>query len=173
MDLLSKFIVIDLIFFFLISAKMVETSALFKRKNGKKFSIFNFEFPQSADSIKEILNDIEPETKKNVIRNLNDDYLFMIAAYVGVALLCYKAREFVESNGTWYYTLTWFARLQVLSWIFDIIENVHIKKWVNTNQIPIKLNGFKVMVFFKFLIAGLGAILALIVFLTSDWCTFN
>lgn len=169
MDNITKAIIICLIVFYLVSIKMVTSSAKFLRKNGEKFSIMDLEFPPSQKFIQQLITDFAKGVKESVIKNLNDDYIFMIAVYLGIALMCFKARDF--THGNWPIFLTCIGSLQVLPWLFDIYENVQIRKWIDGGEVTNNLGLFKIMVLTKFTIAITGAVLSLGVFLTYGWCT--
>lgn len=167
MDNTTKLIIICVIVFYLTSCKMIRSSQNFLKANGQKFSIIDLELPKSRVFLQQLISDFAKGTKASVVKNLNEDYIFMVAAYIGIALMCFKARDF--SNGNWPIILTWIGALQILPWIFDIYENIQIRKWVDGEKITNNLALFKLMVMTKFLIAFIGALLSLVIFFTYGW----
>jgi hypothetical protein len=171
MDLTTKGIIICLIVFYVTSNKMLITSQSFLKTNGDKFSIMDFELPKSKAYVEQLIKDFGDNTKVNVIKSLNDDYVFMIGAYPGIALMCYKAMDYTYKN--WLFALTVIAALQIIAWIFDIVENIYIRQWIEGVEIRVSLGWFKAMVWSKFVIAITGALLSIFIFLTSGWCLWK
>ena len=165
MPLISKALIVCLIAFFALYLKMLKTGEGFVLKNGERFSILDLQLPKSKTILQQLIANLGPGASASVLKQLKEDYFYMIAAYIGVALMCLVAKDYV--HGRWIRILEILAFIQILPWIFDIIENIQVKNWVNGGAIPADLTLFKAMVIAKFAIALGAVVVAIVVFLLS------
>lgn len=123
----------------------------------RPFSIFNVEFPGSDASLTDLVNRMSHEVKMQLKKHLNVDFIFMLAVYPGVAILCFKAAHSIDTN-TGSIILEAMGWAQIIPWICDIIENIILIKKVNEPQkeMLFTYNTFKWLVGIKFGIALLA-----------------
>lgn len=99
----------------------------------RKFSMLDLEFPASrlelVNYIKGIFllpADLSQKTLRSLKGQLYIDFLFMIAAYGSVFILCMKVSMKMNSFGIWVFaTMAW---LQIIALVCDIIENIYLLK---------------------------------------------
>lgn len=95
------------------------------------FSIFDLEFPGDAKTLPHIMRDINNlpngegvKVRKALRANLLTDFVFMPATYIGIFLLCiHTANEMTLWGKIVFNVLAW---MQVLAWLFDVIENIYL-----------------------------------------------
>jgi hypothetical protein len=106
----------------------------------RKFSIIDFEFPASASELVSHVKNIFSLPAQLAKRSLTAfrsqlyiDFLFMPAAYGSVFILCMKVSSKLISFGhNFFIFLAW---LQLISWLFDIIENIYLLNKVRPNPV--------------------------------------
>ena len=97
----------------------------------RKFSILDLEFPASP---RELINyikgifllpaELSAKTLRNLRGQLYVDFLFMVAAYGSVFILCMKVAGKMTDFGFWIFmALAW---LQIIPLICDVIENIYL-----------------------------------------------
>jgi hypothetical protein len=104
----------------------------------RKFSIIDFEFPASASELASLVKDIfslPPELAKKSLKafksQLYIDFLFMPALYGSVFILCMKvSSKMIYFGHKFFIFLAW---LQLVSWLFDIIENIYLLNKIQPN----------------------------------------
>lgn len=101
----------------------------FIEPGGIKFNIMDLELPASETSFYNLIGAMNEKVKTAVRRHLWVDFLFMAGAYPGIALLCLKASAKMEYAGKWIFLAL--AVLQIISWLFDILENRFLLRRVN------------------------------------------
>ncbi|WP_423149335.1 hypothetical protein [Rubrolithibacter danxiaensis] len=134
----------------------------------QRFSIFDLEFPAtSAELIKlikgidELPNANEAKVSKTALRSqLLTDFLFMLAVYPAVFMLCMKTASKMQSTGQAVFVVL--AYLQVLPLLFDVIENCYL---LNKLKQPVESaadvhRAYRYMVIAKWAIACTGAVTA-------------
>ncbi len=92
------------------------------------FNIFDLEFPSSELSLKVLIRQMDAGVKKHVVRHLWVDFIFMAGAYPAIFLLCLKASFKMVFWGKWIFLIL--AFLQILPWLFDILENLYLLRMV-------------------------------------------
>lgn len=97
----------------------------------KKFSILDLQFPASAIELATYIKGIfllPANSSAKVLRSLKSqlytDFLFMIAAYGTVFILCMKVSMKMTSFGQGLFAVL--AWIQILPFIFDVIENIYL-----------------------------------------------
>ncbi|MEP7264224.1 MAG: hypothetical protein ABI772_06995 [Bacteroidota bacterium] len=166
------------------SLMMSHQAAGFLTRDGslRKFSILDLQLPSSPNDIPNILGGIFrlPEGKiryalKSLKNHLYIDFLYMPAVYGCIFLLCMHVSSKTVSIGhPWFAAFAW---LQILAWIFDMIENIYLLTQIKErrtppvpiNNVPEKIHriyiSYKYMVLTKWMIALLGGICSLMVLL--------
>jgi hypothetical protein len=95
-----------------------------------RFGIFDLEFPVSEYSLDTLISRMDEKVRKALRLHLRIDYLFMPAAYVGIALLCIKTASKMSGIGN---EIFWvLAALQILPWLFDVLENGYLVRKTRT-----------------------------------------
>jgi hypothetical protein len=98
----------------------------------RKFNIMDLEFASTSQEIVNIIQGIyllPVEKSKRALSALKNqlyiDFLFMPAVYGGIFLLCMKVADKMSSGlgENFFAVLAW---LQLLPWLFDIYENIHL-----------------------------------------------
>lgn len=135
------------------------------KDGARSFSIFDLEFPATENQLHKLLYLSTPNARRKLKMHLWVDFLFMPAAYIGIALLCYKTAMKMEFVGR--YVFLCLASAQALSWLFDIIENSYLLNKLASLNKPVDKEadstGFKIfenLVRAKFAIALTGAVCA-------------
>jgi len=170
---LWTWLIVCLLVFCFVSYIMSKQANLFvSGRTGKKFSIFDLEFPASRSSLQSLIQSIdllpnpslfpEPANVKKAIRSqLWLDFIFMPAAYGGIFLLCMAASYCVRNALQNFFII--FAWMQMIAWLFDILENIllfrQIKKPVVMGTTAFKL--YQIMELLKWSIASLGLFLSI------------
>lgn len=132
-----------------------------------RFSIFDLEFPVSESQLFSLLRLMGSKEKAALRRHLWIDFLFMPAAYIGIALLCVKTADKMSAFGK--YVFWGLAVLQALPWLFDMLENAYLLKKLGSMDTlyahPEKnsplYKWFQIFVRAKFAIALIGAVCSL------------
>ena len=107
----------------------------------RKFSMIDLQFPASPLELVHYIKGIfllpEPATRK-VVKNLRGqlyiDFIFMIAAYGAIFILCMKVSLKMEWIGQWIFAI--FAWLQLVPLLCDTIENIYLIKKIKPNPAP-------------------------------------
>ncbi len=96
-----------------------------------KFSMLDLEFPASALELVTLINDIFklPETLvKKTIKALKTqlwlDFLFMLAGYASIFILCMKVSAKMVSFGHGFFAVL--AWVQIISLVCNVIENIYL-----------------------------------------------
>lgn len=132
----------------------------------RKFSIFDLEFISTPTELIEIINGIEKlpgigaaaRVKRALRNHLLTDFLFMLCVYPGIAMLCIKTGSKMKNVGDDIFITL--AALQLIAWLFDIIENCYLlKKLYHPHpSSPSAHKMYKRVVMSKWAIAITGAI---------------
>lgn len=136
--------------------KWIENDLLY---NNEKISIFGLELFYPKEKIVEIFSGINDQVRTILTYHLNFDFIFMAGCYPGIASLCMVAAEKVRSKLI-KRVLLLFAFLQLFAWAFDIIENYYLLKWLKQPAIGNEFGFYHVIVYCKWAIALIGALLA-------------
>lgn len=106
----------------------------------RKFSIMELEIPANPRELVNLIKGLylpEPRLKRSVRalkRQLKLDFLFMPLAYGSIFLLCWrvshKAISPIAQN-----VFYWFAVLQCIPWICDIIENIYLLRKIHPDPV--------------------------------------
>lgn len=132
-----------------------------QEKGFTTFSIMQLELPRNEDSLRTTLSSIEQYNAVALVKqHLHIDFVFMPAVYIGIAfwlLIVGRSRRKIKP------LFVVLAILQIVPWLFDIIENTALLKAIDDpmHHLSINLQTFKTMVYVKFIIAFGGAIIAL------------
>ena len=153
--------------FLVTSLWMAKVAKHFVLPSSKHFSIFDLELPPSEKSFTILLQDIgkDAEARKSLKQHLLIDFLFMPAAYLGIALLCFKTSLKMASIGKWLFLIL--AAAQLIAWLLDVIENIYL--WRKVSKPPVGLpetntektkayTSFQFIVKTKFTIAFTGTV---------------
>jgi len=148
------------------------------RGSQKAFSIFDLQLPVSEKRFHYLISIIPPHSKKALRLQLWIDFLFMAGTYPAIALLCYKTAMKMEFVGR--YLFLFLAIIQVLPFIFDVIENIYVltnlqEKKFNEDQFQKNSTGFNIyqlLVKSKFAIALTGTLCS-VFGLLYFWLTGN
>ncbi len=137
----------------------------------KSFSIFDLEFPSSVTELTNLLsgitklkNDEGAKVTRMLRGNLMVDFFFMPAIYGFIFLLCMLVSFKMVSIGQVFFAgLAW---LQLLAWMFDIIENIYLLGKLNKINQPLVLNAsnfkkYRKMVLAKWIIASFALVCAI------------
>ncbi|MBC7890190.1 MAG: hypothetical protein H7Z13_20130 [Ferruginibacter sp.] len=136
----------------------------------KKFSIMDLELPSSPAELVNLIRGLyklpEPESIKAVKAlksQLYIDFLFMPCAYGAIFILCrlVSAKMQLSFGINIFIILAW---LQLLPWLFDIIENIYLLRKINPNPVlskPSVHKAYLIMEVFKWGIALTATICAI------------
>ena len=129
----------------------------FVEKDGKRsFNIFDLEFPATEMQLDKLMYYSTPDARKQLRKHLLVDFIFMPAAYIAIALLCYKAAIKMEFVGK--YTFLALAVLQILPWLFDILENGYLLNKLSSAKKPGSKDSSASFKTFQFLVKAKFAI---------------
>jgi len=143
--------------------KWMESDLLY---NNEKISIFGLELFYPKETIVEILSGINDKVKTILGYHLSFDFIFMAGVYPGIACLCMMAAGKTRRKSIKGILLA-LAFLQVIAWIFDIIENYYLLKWLKAPVIGDEFSFYHVVVYSKWIIALTGALFAIAVLVGS------
>lgn len=140
----------------------------FEQSTGYSFDIMEFELPGSVDNLNKLIKSWSQEDKKAfVLKQLWMDYFFMSTLFPALFILCIWARKMVVEReeilgqiGRYQgmkVILSTLAVMQLLAWVFDIVENVRLTYWINQGYAE-DIYMFENMVRLKFFFAIVGAI---------------
>ena len=98
----------------------------------QSFTIFDLEFPSKSSELMKILKGIDElpsreeavNSKRALRAHLTLDFLFMLAIYPLIFLLCWKTSMKMEWTGKWLFK--GLAVAQALPLIFDVAENIYL-----------------------------------------------
>ena len=134
--------------------------------NNNPVSILGLELFYTKEKIMEIFSGINDKVKTIIGYHLYFDFAFMAGVYPGIVCICMLAAKRVKRK--WLMRiLVVFAFLQFFAWIFDIIENYHLLKWLKNPVIGNEFGFYHVVVYSKWSIALAGAGLAILVLTAS------
>ena len=131
----------------------------------RKFTIFDLEFTATPGELVQLLKGIDSldlkqamQVKKALRLHLFTDFLFMLCVYPGVAMLCIKTASKMKGIGDEIFLTL--ASIQMLAFLFDIIENVYLLNKLRKPEIstPYVHRMYKRMVMTKWAIAIAGSI---------------
>ena len=152
-------------------AMMKQAAKFFSGKRRKKFSMLELQFPSSPAELSSVLSGIDDvpqlpppgpvEIKKAVRSQLLVDFLFMPAAYGGIFLLCMISAHRI--GGGLQYFFIFAGWLQLVAWIFDIIENIFLLNKIRKPTPPgdVTFNTYQWLEGFKWGISLISLFLAL------------
>ncbi len=125
----------------------------------EKFSIIGLELFYSKKEVLSVLTQIKQPAKIALNYQLIFDFVCMAGFYPCIASLCMLVREKITgkilSN-----ILFALAVLQPIAWIFDIVENSYLLKWLSDPDIGDEFTVYHNIVALKWLIALAGILLA-------------
>lgn len=143
--------------------KWIESDLIF---DGEKISIFGLELFYSQEKIVEIFSGINDKVKTLLGYHLSFDFIFMAGVYPGIVCLCMIAAGKLKIK--W---LAWLliilAIFQIVAWVFDILENYYLLKWLKNPVIGDEFGVYHIIVYSKWLIALTGALLSLFILLLA------
>jgi hypothetical protein len=146
------------------SMKWIEPDLVYQ---GEKISIFGLELFYPAERIMSIFSGIDDKVKTILGYHLSFDFIFMAGCFPGIACLCMIA---AQKTGVPLLKKILFimAFLQLLAWLFDIIENYLLLKWLHNPVIGDEFDFFHSVVYTKWIFALAAALCSLSV-LAFSW----
>ena len=131
--------------------------------NDEKFSMPGLELFYSKREIVTVLSQIKQPAKTAFCYDLIFDFVFIAGIYPGIAALCMMARERParKSIQTALFAL---AILQPVAWIFDVVGNCYLLKWLDKPAIGDEFDIYHNLVIIKWVIAFAGLFLPILVF---------
>jgi len=143
--------------------KWMENDLLF---SNEKISIFGLELFYPKEKIVEIFSGISDKVKTILSYHLSFDFIFMAGCYPGIASLCMIASAKVASKNL-KRILFILAFMQIFGWTFDVIENYYLLKWLKNPVIGDEFSFYHIVVYSKWIIALTGALLAIVILVSS------
>jgi hypothetical protein len=134
--------------------------------NGDKISIFGLELFYPKEKVVEIFTGIDDKVRTILGYHLSFDFIFMAGCFPGIACLCIMAAEKVNRQSIKPILLI-LAFLQTIAWVFDIIENYHLLKWLKNPVIGDEFEFYHIVVYSKWGIALTAALFALTILVSS------
>ncbi len=134
------------------------------RLDDEKFSIIGLELFYPKREVLTVLTQIKQPAKIALNYQLIFDFVFMAGIYPGIACLCMMIKEKFRGKilPNILFTL---AMLQPIAWIFDIVENSFLLKWLAKPEIGDEFSIYHNIVAAKWLIALTGLLLSSLLFL--------
>ena len=133
----------------------------------EKFSMIGLELFYSKKEVLKVLTQIKQPAKIALNYNLIFDFVFMAGIYPGIASLCMMARE--KTNQSTFQTVLFaLAILQPVAWIFDIVENSYLLKWMGKPEIGDEFTIYHNLVAVKWTIALVGFLFSIITFFRGN-----
>jgi len=143
--------------------KWMETDLLYNNEN---ISIFGLELFYPKEKIVEIFSGINDKVKAILGYHLSFDFIFMAGCYPGIASLCMMAAK-KTSRKSIKSILFMLAFLQIIGWTFDVIENYYLLKWLRTPVIGDEFDFYHVVVYSKWTIALIAALISISILVGS------
>src|SRR4030095_9308841 len=143
--------------------KWMENDLLY---NNEKISIFGLELFYPREKIVEIFSGISDKVKTILGYHLSFDFIFMAGVYPGIACLCMMAAAKVNGKNL-KRILFILAFLQIFGWTFDVVENYYLLKWLKSPVIGDEFGFYHVVVYSKWIIALMGALLPIVILVGS------
>ena len=143
--------------------KWMESDLIF---NGKMISIFGLELFYSREKIVEIFSGIDEKVRTILVYHLSFDFVFMSGCFPGIASLCMIAAEKIKKESLRRMLLI-LALLQLIAWLFDIIENYYLLKWLKTPNIGNEFGFYHTVVYSKWIIALSATLIAISILIGS------
>src|SRR6187402_2101099 len=143
--------------------KWMETDLLYNNEN---ISIFGLELFYPKEKIVEIFSGINDKVKAILGYHLSFDFIFMAGCYPGIASLCMMAAK-KTSRKSIKSILFMLAFLQIIGWTFDVIENYYLLKWLRTPVIGDEFGFYHVVVYSKWTIALIAALISISILVGS------
>jgi len=137
--------------------KWIENSLWFQNE---KFTIIGLELFYSKEKMISILAGIDSHVKTVLRFHLSFDFAFMAGVYPGITALCMMAKKKVGLNFL-KRLLFLFAALQIAAWGCDIAENWFLFNWIKRPQIGNEFSTYHIIVWTKWIIALVGALLSI------------
>jgi len=137
--------------------KWMESELVYKNE---KISIFGLELFYPKEKIIEIFTGIDDKVKTILSYHLSFDFIFMAGCFPGIACLCMMAAEKISRINI-KRILFILAFLQIIAWLFDIIENYYLLKWLKNPQIGDEFQFYHAVVYCKWIIAVTSALFAI------------
>jgi hypothetical protein len=141
----------------LTSACMISQVAQIHEKGVAGFSIRQLALPADTTQFAATVQSLKDHHAiSNIRSHLHTDYLFMPAAYLGIAVwllcLCIRSRSILRVF------LIIVAALQIIPWLLGIKENNSLLQYLDIGTLEMRLSTFKALVWVKLAIAlfGLG-----------------
>ena len=132
--------------------------------NGDKFTILGLELFYDKTKMESILTGIDDRVQTVLSYHLYFDFAFMAGIFPSIAAMCMMV-SYRTSNPVGKKVLYLLAALQILAWAFDIIENIHLLKWIGS---PVITQGgltlFHIIVSLKWIISLTGVIVVVVFF---------
>jgi len=128
--------------------------------NDGKISIFGLELFYPKEKIVDIFSGINDKVRTILNYHLSFDFIFMAGCYPGIACLCMLAAEKMRSINI-KRILFILAFIQLFAWVFDIVENYYLLKWLKRPNIGNEFTFYHVVVYSKWIIALTGALFAI------------
>ena len=128
--------------------------------NGQKFTIIGLEITDSRERVVAIISGMNEHVKAILRYQLYFDFAFMAGVYPGIAALLMMAREKIN-NVFIKKILLVLALLQIVAWGCDIAENRYLLTWIKSPVIGNEFKVYHLIVYSKWLIALLGALIAI------------
>jgi hypothetical protein len=124
---------------------------------GKPFTIIGLELFYTKEKVVQILSGLDEKVKTILGYHLYFDFIFMAGVYPGVASLCIMAAQKLKKSvlKKWLIIL---GILQMAAWIFDILENYFLIKWLKNPIIESGFTQYHIFVTLKWIIVLTGLI---------------
>ena len=143
--------------------KWIESDLVYR---GETISIFGLELFYSREQLIEIFSGIDNKVKTILSYHLHFDYVFMAGCFPGIACLCMMAAEKINRKN-FKRLLFILAFAQPFAWIFDLVENHYLLKWLNDPVIGDEFRFYHAVVITKWVIALAGALIAIVILVGS------
>lgn len=143
--------------------RLLEDDLIF---NEAKFSVIGLELFYSKERIIEIFTSIGDQVRTILGYHLTYDFVFMAGCYPGIVCLCMIAAKRIDSK-TLRRILLILAFLQLIPWLFDVIENYLLLKWLYHPVIGDEFGFYHLVVYSKWIIAVSTALFAITILVSS------
>ena len=134
--------------------------------NNEKFSVIGLELSYPKGKIEEIFSGLTNKVKTIVSYHLTYDFVFMMGCYPGIVCLCMMAAKKIESKPLRKILIV-LAFVQLITWLFDSIENYLLLKWLHHPVIGDEFRFYHPVVYSKWIIAVTSALFAISILVGS------
>ncbi len=138
--------------------KWIESDFILK---GNLFTILGLEFSYTKSEIQFLVSNLDERVHTLLVNHLIYDFAFMAGIYPLIASLCMLSRKKVSGKAM-KGLLLFFALIQSIAWVADILENWYLLTWIRERNVNELYFQFHYIVWTKWMIAISGILITIV-----------